>query len=253
MDRQVLWMLKAIPELEEMEEDKELDDNRINVSYKSTLVGYRLTLFYAIFNEKIINREGRTREQLLKNTDEMYGRLTQSEEDLIQNYCKKINNVKDYYGYFKILGIPFPSKKELFEAIKKSITNSRRKGYHGLGSFMNKLPKTDIMIKEYLEEKPYPLNSLMVKGKLIDAADPIWKKAVTSRFSWTSDYVNSLTEKEALTPMTLASISDKMKTTQMQVTSYNQSRHTIMGSNFYKLLETTTYYDLDGVILKARL
>lgn len=241
MDRQVLWMLKLIPELETMKDDTKLDNDRINASFKSTLVGYHLTLFYSIFIDKIVHREGRSREQLLKSADDMYGRLTQTEEELIQRYCKEINKVNDYYGYFKMLGIPFPSKKELFEAIKKSIVNSARKKYHGPAEELDPLPENNVMIEEYRKTLPYPLDSLKKEGKFPDSSDPIWKKAAVSRFPWIADYVEVQTPKEAFTPTTLASISDKMKTSGMQVSSYNQAKTTIMSNEFYKLLEMTSY------------
>ena len=52
MDRQVFWLVKDIPELEKMEDDKDIDDDRINVSFRSTIVGFHLSLFYAAFMSK---------------------------------------------------------------------------------------------------------------------------------------------------------------------------------------------------------
>eukprot|EP00826_Nyctotherus_ovalis_P059993 TRINITY_DN838_c0_g2_i4.p1 TRINITY_DN838_c0_g2~~TRINITY_DN838_c0_g2_i4.p1 ORF type:complete len:1376 (-),score=453.51 TRINITY_DN838_c0_g2_i4:170-4297(-) len=241
MDRQVFWMIKDIPELEKMEHDAELDEDRINASFKTTLVGYHLTLFYSVFIGRVVNREGRTREQLLKSTDDMYGRLSQGEEELIQRCCNEIRKVNDYYAYFKMLGIPFPSKKELFEAIKKSIKNSSRKGYHGPEDQLNALPEKNVMIEDYRKTKPDSLDSLKADGKLPDPADPRWRKAVVGRFPWVADYVEVLTEKEALNPATIAHISDEMKTSNMEVIQYNQGKKSIMGGQFHKLLEMTSY------------
>lgn len=241
MDRQVFWMIKDIPELESMEKDTEFDDDRVNASFKATTVGFHLTLFYSIFVGKIVNREGRSREELLKSTDDLYGRLGQGEEELLQRYCNEIRKVQDYYAYFKMLGIPFPSKKELFEAIKKSITNSSRKGYHGPEDELNALPKNDVMMKDYRNSLPCTIESLQVEGKLLEDADPKWKKAVTSRFPWVADYVEVLTEKEALKPATIASISDQMKSSNMEFIQYNQGKKTIMGGKFSEMLNVTSY------------
>jgi Ran GTPase-activating protein (RanGAP) involved in mRNA processing and transport len=241
MDRQVFWMIKDIPELEKMENDTEFDDDRVNASFKSTLVGYHLTLFYSVFIGKVINREGRSREKLLKSSDDMYGRLSQGEEESIQRYCNDIRKVGDYYAYFKMLGIPFPSKKELFEAIKKSIKNSSRKGYHGPEDALHALPEKNVMIEEYKKTISDSLESLMIGDKLPDAADPKWKKAVINRFPWVADYTEVLTEKEALNPATIAYISDEMKTSNMQMIQYNQGKKSIMGSGLHKLLEVSSY------------
>jgi len=243
MDRQVFWMIKDIPELENMTNDTEFDDDRVNASFKSTLVGYHLTLFYSVFIGKVINREGRTREQLLKSTDDMYGRLNQGEEESIQKDCNNIRKVGDYYAYFKMLGVPFPSKKELFEAIKKSIRNSSLKGYHGPEDGLHALPEKNIMIEDYKKTIPDSLESLMVEGKLPDAVDNKWKEAVINRFPWVSDYVEVLTKKEALNPATIASISDEMRISNMPMTQHNQGKKSIMGGVLQKLLEASSYSD----------
>ena len=45
MDRQVFWMIKDIPELEKMEAETDLDEDKITASFRSTIVGYHLVLF----------------------------------------------------------------------------------------------------------------------------------------------------------------------------------------------------------------
>jgi len=245
MDRQVFWILKDIPELEKMEKDTDIDDDRINVSFRSTMVGFHLTLFYSVFMSKIVQREGRTREQLFKGIDELYGRLTESEEEMLQKECDNIRKVTDYYGYFKMLGIPFPSKKELFEAIKKSIANSRRKKYHGSEDLLNVLPKTNEMIADFEKKLAPSIDDFVTDGKLLDQANPKWFETLIAKFPWISDYTATLPEKEKLTPATLAYMADQMKVSTKEVEQYVKHKKEAIEGEFDGLRKISTFGEYD--------
>ncbi len=245
MDRQVFWIVKDIPELEKMEHDTEIDDERINVSFRSTIVGFHLTLFYSLFMSKVINREGRTRDALTKGMDEMYGRLSESEEEALQRGCDEIRKVNDYYAYFKMLGIPFPSKKELFEAIKKSIANSRRKMYHGSEDLLNVLPPTNEMIAEFQKKLPPSIDSFVQEGKLLDAANPKWCETVIAKFPWIGDYYTNLPENERLSPAALALLSDEMKVTFKEDEHYVKHNKRDIEGDLLRLRNVSTYSEYE--------
>ena len=241
MDRQVFWIVKDIPELEKMENDTEIDDDRINVSFRSTIVGFHLTLFFAAFINKVVHREGRTREQLFKGMDEMYGRLTEGEEEMLQKTCDDIRKVNDYYGYFKMLGIPFPSKKELFGAIKKSIVNSRRKKYHGSEDMLNVLPPTNEMIATFQKSLAPSVDFLVENGKLLEPENAKWREVTITKFPWISDLTVNLPESERAKPAALAYMADQMKILYKDTEPYVKHKKSALHGEFDKLRETITF------------
>eukprot|EP01022_Parablepharisma_sp_SALTPOND_P003502 TRINITY_DN1141_c0_g1_i1.p1 TRINITY_DN1141_c0_g1~~TRINITY_DN1141_c0_g1_i1.p1 ORF type:complete len:1379 (+),score=244.39 TRINITY_DN1141_c0_g1_i1:5896-10032(+) len=245
MDRQVFWILKDIPELEKMEDDTEIDEDRINVTFRSTMVGFHLVLFFAMFMTKVVYREGRTREQLLKGMDDLYCRLTEGEEEMLQKVCDDIRRVTDYYGYFKMLGIPFPSKKELFEAIKKSIDNSRRKKYHGSEDLLNVLPPTNEMIADYQKNLAPSVDFFVEKDKLLEPENPKWRETTVAKFPWIADYTTSLPEKERLSPATLAYMADQMKVEPKDLEQYVKYKREALHGDFDNLRKMSMFSEYD--------
>lgn len=247
MDRQVFWMVKDIPELEKMDKDTDIDDERINVSFRSTIVGFHLTLFYSVFLNKIVNREGRKREDLLKGLDGMYCRLGEAEENALQKACDDIRKVNDYYGYFKMLGIPFPSKKELFAAIKKSIVNSRKKKYHGSEDQLNVIPPTMQMISEFQKKQAPGIQSFVSgeKKELLGPADPKWRETVIEKFPWVGDYYNTLPEMERYKPCMIAALSDDMKVSSKEEEEYVKHKKDLLDGEFDKMRKLTGYHDYE--------
>eukprot|EP00831_Metopus_contortus_P031985 TRINITY_DN25959_c0_g1_i1.p1 TRINITY_DN25959_c0_g1~~TRINITY_DN25959_c0_g1_i1.p1 ORF type:complete len:1431 (-),score=259.64 TRINITY_DN25959_c0_g1_i1:38-4204(-) len=243
MDRQVFWIVKDIPEMETMKDDSEIDDERINVSFQATMVGFHLTLFYSVFISKFIQKEGRNRDQLLKGIDEMYGILPEAEETALQKLCDEIRNVKDYYGYFKMLGIPFPSKKELFQSLQKSIGNSKRKQYHGSEDKMNELPPTDKMIAAFQQVQPPSLDTLKEKDELLPADNPKWKEYTLAKFAWISDNYSTLPEKERPKPCDLAEMSDNLRVNEKEDEKYIKKNKEILGGDLNKMRDMTSYKD----------
>lgn len=240
MDRQVFWIVKDIPEMEKMENDTEIDDDRINVSFRSTMVGYHLTLFYSVFLTSVVHREGRTLPQWHQGLDEMFGRLTEAEEMKLQKACDDIRKVNDYYGYFKMLGIPFKSKKELFASIKKAIANSRAKKYHGSEDLLNVLPATNTMIATFQEQLGPGIESL---GDLSKVDDGKCRELLFAKFSWLHDYVTCLPEHERLKPAALAILSDHMKISIKDDEHYIKHRKDVLAGEFERLRKMTILSD----------
>ena len=134
LDRQVMWMLKDVPELGEVEgekgeEKKEtfVDEKRDEVAFKTNIVSNRVLLFFFHFFNKI-SKEGSKVFPLL---DSHFGQLHEQAEEELQKYCEKIRDVKSFTHFFIELGLPQLSKKELTHKLRTAVLNSLKKKYHG--------------------------------------------------------------------------------------------------------------------------
>ena len=81
MDRQVFWILKDLPELEK--DDPNIDEEKMDVTYKSGEVGFCITMFYSYYIGSILKKEKTTLANLIKHEDDHYGRMPSNCETLI--------------------------------------------------------------------------------------------------------------------------------------------------------------------------
>jgi len=138
MDRNVLWLLKKIPEIEDANCPVTIED-RLKISFNLSKTGAYLTL--------IANNLG----QILHSDnfksvfDDNCGRCTITESKL-QKYFKYIQTIDSFNGYFREWGLPEVNDIEMNKILLTSITNSKVKGYHGRYFEMNKLPDPKVMI-----------------------------------------------------------------------------------------------------------
>lgn len=72
-----------------------------------------------------------------------------------------------------MLGKPLPNDNALRERLKESISNSRRKKYHGSDDNMNELPKIAEQAIAFINEKTTPWN-LMNGKNFLEEKDPKW-------------------------------------------------------------------------------
>ena len=74
LDRNVFHMLKAVPQLEEM--TTEVDINREKLTFKATPMSYHITLFFNFFHSYIVERGGKKDlTELAERFDKNLGRL----------------------------------------------------------------------------------------------------------------------------------------------------------------------------------
>ena len=75
-----------------------------------------------------------------KSLDTNYGCLSESVEKTLVNKLAIIMRTRDFYVYYKWLGIDCPDKDALSSRLRQAITNSKAKRYHGCSEHMNELP-----------------------------------------------------------------------------------------------------------------
>lgn len=86
-----------------------------------------------------------------------------------------------------MMGIPMPDEKSLGARLKQSISNSRKKRYHGNEGELNELPKISEQALTLMKDKVDPfLYYNDEKNEFLDAKDPRWEKACMDKFTWIS-------------------------------------------------------------------
>jgi len=185
-DRQVFWMLLDLPQLEKDTESPQLDANRAEISFKSGIVSNHILLFFSYFFTKIARPEGKSLDQLSADYDRLRCRLPVDREEQFQSECEAIKKIKSFNEFFPRIGLPVQSGAELNALLKKAISNSHRRKYHGTEDEVHKLPPKPEMTSEYQRKKVDTL-SLLREGVLPEAEDPCWKAAALERWSWVEE------------------------------------------------------------------
>ena len=181
MDRQVFWMIKEIPELDHTDDkykDKEVivEEARSEICFKTGMSGFHITLFFFYLNKMVIETgETKDIDKLCKTLDANWGCLPDKLETLFQKKVFEIQEVKSFYKYYPMLGIPIPNEESLRQRLKQAIENSRKKRYHGNDDNMAQLPTLEEQAKTYLEEKVKPFEFYDEEAKeWLAAESPKW-------------------------------------------------------------------------------
>ena len=190
MDRQIFWILQAIPELEDLIESSKIDDVRAKVCFKSFTVGAQILLFFVYFNKKIICKNLRKSEETAKILDANYGCFPEDQLDSHQKVIKQILKIDNFSDYYKFLEIKSPTDKEINEKLKQAYINSLEKGYHGFDA-IRYVPDQQKQMMKYFERFP-ALNTLYTltgeNKTLLPEENSLWENLVLEKF----DIVNEI-------------------------------------------------------------
>jgi ubiquitin-protein ligase/Ran GTPase-activating protein (RanGAP) involved in mRNA processing and transport len=181
MDRQIFWILQAIPELEDLIESSTIDDVRGKVCFKSFIVGAHILLFFFYFNRKIIHKPTKSAKDISMYLDSNYGNINDEEIDVHQKEIQKILKIDNFNDYYKFLEIKPLSDKEVNEKLKQAYNNSLNKRYHGFDA-VRYVPDEKAQFKKMFEKFP-SLSELLGEDKnLIDENSEFWEKLVLEKF-----------------------------------------------------------------------
>lgn len=132
MDRNVLWTIRrcglkyatSVP-------DPHIDQDRIEKTFVANHISWRLLVFQVKFLEIVAKPAGASLEEVAKEYDRLYGRPSARVRDALQAATKDIQeNVINFDEFFKRIGLPTLSREELLNLLRRSVSNSERKGYH---------------------------------------------------------------------------------------------------------------------------
>jgi hypothetical protein len=140
LDRQIFWILKQIPEMEEDEKKGklELNQEKIEASFKSTEVGFRIVMFLKSFINDVKDKQ--SMEDFSKMLDNQYCQVDDIQETKFRLELKKIMEIRDYKAYFSYQGSLVKDDAELKTLLKAAIKNSAEKKYHGNEEDLNAIP-----------------------------------------------------------------------------------------------------------------
>ena len=198
MDRQILWILMELPELEDLINSSEIDDIRAKVCFKAAILGQQVTLFYYYLLNKIVYSECKTLDEFAEKLDKNYGCLTESEIDKHRAEIKNLLKIDNFNDFYKFLNLKTPSKEELNQLIKQAFENSKKKKYHGVDE-VRFVPSPEKQI-EYYMKKYENFDNLLENGKLLDKENPKWKELCLNTFDIVKQYRYTYAKKE-FTPL----------------------------------------------------
>ena len=215
LDRQVLWMLRDVPELGELppledetggkasniekksietsssKAEAQMDAKRDEVAFKTNITSNHVLLFFCMVERRLFSpdRLGELSDSLDKN----FGQLPEKVEAELQRECENIHNVKSFTSFFAELGLPPMSKPQLTARLRQAVRNSLRKKYHGDDDAVNILPEPNVMLAEYSSRFP-GFRDFLSSDKVFDPIDPNhprYREAVIARLPWVSDLEES--------------------------------------------------------------
>ena len=179
MDRSIFWIIKLLPELEELINSSKIDDVRSKVCFSAaSKSNYLLSIFY-YFNAKVLQKESKTCTEINLELDKCYGNL---DEDIIYQHVKKIKEILkiDNFGkLYESIGLKNLNESEMNNKIKQAFQNSLSKNYHGGEDEVRFVPDERTQINVLLN-KFASVGDLVNKNELLPAEDPIWKKLCSS-------------------------------------------------------------------------
>ena len=154
LDRQVLWMLRDVPELGESGEAAAMvDAKRDEVAFKTNIVSNRVLLFFHHLATRVLPPAAKA-PAFYKGLDERFGRLPDAQEEALQQACESIREVKSFETFFSRLGLPQLSRPELTARLRQAVANSLRKKYHGDDDDVNALPEVPEMMAAFAKRLP---------------------------------------------------------------------------------------------------
>lgn len=187
-DRAVFHLIKDYRELAKEEEDPVVDKERVNVTFGASIVGHRLIMFHMYFLEHVARPLGKAIPEMSKSYADLYGRPSvRMVEDMLQAF-RDIKKVKNHSDFFGRIGLPILSEEELKVLLRKSVTNSRVKGYHGVEGV--KVPTAEELAAE-AAKLIAPLNTLLdtteeTKTPKLHSREDDWKELCKTRWGVTT-------------------------------------------------------------------
>lgn len=124
LDRQVLWILKAVPELLNEKMREQADKLRINTVFKTQMTSFHMFCFYKLFITTICEKR-KSRDQLLDEYESNLCKLSNKEEDEFQKEIQAIpKKVTSFKEFFKYVGLKERSEEEILKMLNDAIKNS---------------------------------------------------------------------------------------------------------------------------------
>lgn len=206
LDRQVMWILKKIPELEDATSTQLVDSSRIEVTFATTVISCMLVCFTSDYT-RVMNTEFSKSEELLSYLESHFCKIARETEDLIQDkFQDATENMKNYQMFFARVGMKVRTNEEINKMLKQAVINSREKNYHGDVDDVIGLGSITEQTKNFTSLTT-SLDDFIKDGKIVDASDDEWKTRCLKRWTWMSHNAK-INYQEAMTAKSMAKIVD---------------------------------------------
>jgi ubiquitin-protein ligase len=245
LDRQVFWILQEIPDLDKVD-SPDLEDAKIEASFKSTVVGFRITMLMKLINTEILEKNGKNFKEKAEKLDACYCRLSTKDEDNFKKIVDGVFTVRNYLKYYEVVDMPIPDKKTLTESLKQATKNSSDKKYHGSEKELNAVPELNEQSKDLHHSRPNLLKYWDEKKQKLDREgdEDFWKKLCCERFDWIAEKVGHSYEK--WTPRDFAARSDfvRVKGTSSKDDPLTKWNEDVFEDPHFSEIENTVYYSV---------
>lgn len=175
LDRSIFWMIKLIPEFEELLNSSAIDNVRAKVCFKAGIVGHHILLVFNFINENMLFKETKSNKDMLTVLLDNYACLEERQLYDCMKQLREIFKIDSFERYYKQLNLPVPSDNELNLKLKQANQNSLAKKYHGDIDEFRYVPETKQQI-QIIMNKFESIQNLMKDNKLLPANDPVWEK-----------------------------------------------------------------------------
>ena len=231
MDRQILWILNTIPELEELIDKKEIDDVRAKICFKAGIISEQFLLFHHYFSTKIVYKECENLDKFAEKLDQNYGCLTEVEIDKHRVEINKLLKIDNYKDYYEFMGMKSPSEEELNDQLKQAFKNSKEKKYHGFDE-TRFVPGPEEQVKFYMK-KYEPLDKLFENEKSLNEEEQNWEELL-NHFDIVKQYKYSFPKKKLTAIDLIEFYREKMREKLLFEVSFNKKEN-ISSSNKEKI------------------
>lgn len=132
-DRNVLWTLKAHPELARWSPSD--DTSRLAKTYEATHVSNHLLMFHHYFLHQVARPAGLSLRQVRELLNARFGKPTWAMKEALLREVKRIRSFADWGSFFVYVGVRPPAEPTLLEWLHRAQDNSARKRYHRPSDF----------------------------------------------------------------------------------------------------------------------
>lgn len=246
LDRQVFWILNKIPELEDDSNTMVIDANRVEVTFASQIISYRLTMFYHDYNQ-IIRSQFKDWTSMLEYLEQNGCKLaTDVEDKILETFKDCIATVKNYDQYFERIGLPKRNKDELVGMLKQAVKNSKEKKYHGEVDEVIGLPDEVEQINNYLSKTKNILD-FVEDGKLVEKTEEEWKALCLERWPWMKNFYNADYDRTTLPRDVAIEQENRDKTEFIAQSDSQEIYHTVFKEKVKMTKTASEYYGANGV------
>lgn len=241
LDRQVLWMLRKVPELEN--EGQVIEENRLKVTFNCSLESYLINSLIYIYEKNIKENYGNYT-NLFVYLENKSNKLPESIENSLQSKFKRVlEDLDSYHKYFTLVGLPSKSNTEINEMLKTSIKNSSNKRYHGEIDDLINLKSEKNQAMSYHHRTHTIIDFIDKEEKAIKkATEEQWKQRCRERWNLVKA-VTDLDLEGRNTPSSIAGFSDTLHRSVNSVPSFTIDQQQIYTQKALKHFNTSRYID----------